>query len=131
MSDIPLPRTRKAKRESDVPLPPRPVAGREQQARDDFGEQTPSPAVTEKPRPSAYGRGEVVFHLLLPAVALLFGLSLLLGLLYYVNHGARGNDEPLLSFVVGIVFTVLGGLELLVWWWRLRQLGEVIAPASR
>jgi hypothetical protein len=124
MTEIPLPRAPKPERVRDVAVPPLPTRERATRARDDVEEQPPAREAIAKRRP-AYERGEIVFHMLLPAVSLLLGLTLLLGLLYYVNHGARANDEPFLNFVVGVVLTGLGGLELLVWQ---RRLGRGFTP---
>ncbi len=67
------------------------------------------------------GRGEILFHMLLPLAALLVGVPLLLGGLHYVD-GDTGAANPQLGFVVGVTLTVLGGLELFVWRRRLRAL---------
>jgi hypothetical protein len=103
---------------TDIPLPPRERATK---AREEVEERQPARAAVAKRRP-AYERGEIVFHMLLPAASLLLGLTLLCGLLHYVNHGASANDEPFLNFVLGVVLTGLGGLELLLWQGRLRRL---------
>jgi hypothetical protein len=80
-----------------------------------------TPAI-EGRRP-AYGRGEILFHMLLPVAALLVGVPLLLGGLFYYDRNT-GADQPQLSWLVGAVLAVLGGLELWVWRRRLR------APAA-
>ena len=123
MSDIPLPRARPVETESEIPLPPRrrPV-DRVRKAVEEVERQRPPAAKVESPRRLAYKGGEAVFHLLLPAVCVLLGGSLLLGLLRYVNHAPTPHDEPMLNFVIGVVLTGLGGLQFLVWWRRLRQL---------
>jgi len=123
MTEIPLPRTPKAERVSDVPVPPLPTRERATRARDNVEERPPAREAIAKRQP-AYERGEIVFHLLLPAVSLLIGLTLLVGLLRYVNHGTSAEDEPLLNFVVGGALTVLGGVELRLWQRRLGQVSE-------
>ncbi|MGA8612236.1 MAG: hypothetical protein WB760_11055 [Xanthobacteraceae bacterium] len=105
MSDIPLP-----PRMSDIPLPPS-RAARVRKTVEEC-EQSPAVAATQKPR-LAYERREGVFPLLLPAASVLFGGSLLLGLLKYVDHAPTPHEEPMLSLVIGLVLTGLGGLELL------------------
>jgi hypothetical protein len=128
MTEIPLPRT-KPERMSDIQAPPLPPRERATKAREEIEEPPPARAAVAKRRP-AYERGEIIFHMLLPAVSLLLGLTLLFGLLYYVNHGARSNDEPFLSFVFGVVLTGLGGLELLLWQGRLRRLSGFTPPGE-
>jgi hypothetical protein len=73
-----------------------------------------------------YGRGEILFHMLLPVAALLVGVPLLLGWIFYFNQ-STGDREPQLSLWVGLALSVFGGLELLVWRRRLRKLR---APAA-
>jgi hypothetical protein len=123
MTEIPLPRAPKVERVSDVPVPPVSGPERATKARDEFRDRPPaSPAAKSRP---VYGRGEASFHLLLPAVSLLIGLTLLIGLLRYVNHGASAEDEPLLNFLIGGTLTVLGGVELRLWQ---RRLGRPFTP---
>jgi hypothetical protein len=69
-----------------------------------------------------FGRGEAFFHMLLPVASLLFGVPLLVGWVSYYSDGVR---EPELTFLTGCVFTVLGGLELIIWRRRLRARARV------
>jgi hypothetical protein len=123
MTDIPLPRAPKGVMR-DIPVPPVPEPERATKARDEFRERPQATPAAAKPRP-VYGRGEASFHLLLPAVSLLIGLTLLVGLLRYVNHAASAEDEPLLNFLIGGTLTVLGGVELRLWQ---RRLGRPFTP---
>jgi hypothetical protein len=96
---------------------------------DHIEEWTPPPLpAIERPRPP-YRRAEMMFHLLLPAAAFLIGLLLLLGWIHYVNNG-DGTIDAKLTFVVGTVLTVLGGLELEIWRRRLRRLNAPAANAA-
>ncbi len=79
-------------------------------------------------RQPAYGRSEILFHLLLPLAALLVGVPLLIGSLHYVDVDT-GVANPQLGFVVGVTLTALGGLELFVWRRRLRA-PTAVEPAE-
>lgn len=64
------------------------------------------------------GRASSLPHLILPVVSLVFGLSFLVGVVHWLND--RNVPDPQSSFVIGAVFTALGGFELRYWWRRLQ-----------
>jgi hypothetical protein len=68
--------------------------------------------------PQPHGVGEILRHMLLPAVALLFGATLLLG---FLSYSVSGQAYPW-NLGAGGAFTALGSWELRFWWRRLRRL---------
>jgi hypothetical protein len=69
-------------------------------------------------RPGVRESGQILRHMLLPAAALLLGVSSLLASVHWVN-GNTGVEDPQFGFTVGLVLTALGGWELRFWWRRL------------
>ena len=70
-------------------------------------------------RPRVREAGLTLRHMLLPAAALLLGVSSLLASVHWVD-GNTGVEDPQFGFMVGVVLTGLGGWELRFWWRRLR-----------
>jgi hypothetical protein len=68
--------------------------------------------------PRLCNRAASLPHMILPLLSALLGLSSLIASVRWINE--HGVEDPQFGFIVGVVFTVLGGWELRFLWRRLR-----------